>query len=64
MNKRVTVTIKVPSQTIKLNLNIPEMEIDDVVSAIVAQVEEYENHHDEENEDEYDGNFEVEEDEE
>jgi hypothetical protein len=62
MNKKVTITIKVPSQTIKLNLDVPEMEIDDVVSAVCAQVEDYENR-DEDDEDNYDGTFEVDEDE-
>jgi hypothetical protein len=63
MNKKVTVTIKVPSQTIKLNLDVPEMEIDDVVNAICAQVEDYENRDEDDEDENYDGTFEVDEDE-
>jgi hypothetical protein len=43
-DQKVIVTIKVPSQTVKLELSIPEMEVESVVNAICAQCENYENY--------------------
>lgn len=42
MNQKVVVTIKIPSQNIKMELSVPEMEVEDVVNAISAQCEDYE----------------------
>lgn len=39
--QKVTISIKTPSQTIKLNLDVPEMEVDDLIMAIDAQCENY-----------------------
>jgi hypothetical protein len=32
--QKVTISIKTSSQTIKLDLNVPEMEVDDLIMAI------------------------------
>jgi hypothetical protein len=45
-DQKVTVTIKIPSQTVKLELSVPEMEVESIVNAICAQCEDYENYND------------------
>lgn len=55
--QKVTVTIKVPSQTVKMELSVPELEVEDLVMAIAAQCEDYEQLNldpDDEDEEEFD----------